>query len=131
MRVALLSLLALTACTAEVAPPAEMTDDASIATPQASMAAVYRCADSTEIFALFAEDSTGTPTVALAIGDERLRMRQVEAPPAAKFMDAAGSTSLWLNAEDVTFDRGGKSVACVSAAAEAEAAASAAHGTTP
>ncbi len=129
MRYAFLPLLLLAACKAEVAPPAEPVATPDVATPVASAAAVFFCADSTEIFALFGEDSTGTSTVALAIGDERIRMRQVEAASGAKYADSAATATLWNKGEEVLFDRGGTSVSCQSRSSAATAP-SAAHGAT-
>lgn len=132
MRFALLPLLMLTACSADVAPPAEAAPSmpAEVLAPQGASAAVYYCPDASEIFALFAEDSLGASSVALAIGDERIRMRQVEAASGTKYADSVGTTTLWNKGEEVVLDRSGTSQTCTTTNPN-PAPPTGAHGATP
>lgn len=76
----------------------------------ASVAAAFRCADSTQIFALFRTDSAGKAEVALAIGDERLHLPQVTSASGARYADS--SATFWNKGDGAEFSRGGKQTSC-------------------
>jgi membrane-bound inhibitor of C-type lysozyme len=113
MRRAPFALLLLAACApkpaAESANPDSVTPP-TMAPPPGAAAAVFSCDDKSEIFALFATDSSGTGVVSLAIGDERVRLRQVASASGARYADS--TTTFWNKGNEVTFERGGKTVTC-------------------
>ena len=94
------------------APDSTPPAGAAIATAPtgASVAAAFRCADSTQIFALFRTDSTGRAEVALAIGDDRLHLPQLVSASGARYGDS--STTFWNKGDEADFTRGGKQVSC-------------------
>lgn len=116
MRHAPLALLLLAACAPKAAQDAANPDsakEAMLAPPPGAAAAVFNCSDpeKTEIFALFATDSSGTGVVSLAIGDERIRLRQVPAASGARYADS--TATFWNKGNEVTLERGGKTLTCV------------------
>ena len=116
MRRAPLALLLVAACAPKAASDAANPDsakEAMMAPPPGASAAVFNCDDKTEIFALFATDSSGTGVVSLAIGDERVRLRQVPAASGARYADS--TATFWNKGNEVTFERGGKTVTCTTA----------------
>lgn len=139
MRVAPLCVLALAACSSKPAPDAVPTEAAlSAPAPAGASAAVYTCTDSTEIFALFATDSSGTSVVSLAIGEARLRLRQTTAASGAKYGDS--TATFWNKGDEVTLDWNGVSRQCTAMpmgggesapATTSGGRPSAVHGTTP
>ena len=97
---------------ADTAPTTDTTPAAPVATAPtgASVAAAFRCTDSTQVFALFRADSAGKPEVALAIGDERLHLPQLVAASGARYGDSA--TTFWNKGDEAELTRAGKSVTC-------------------
>jgi membrane-bound inhibitor of C-type lysozyme len=114
MRLALPALALLTACgskSAPEAPPAGVIPPPSA--PQGVAAAVYTCTDSTEVFALFANDSSGTSVVSLAIGEARLRLRQVQSASGARYSDS--TNTFWNKGGEVTLEWNGVTRTCTEA----------------
>lgn len=92
---------------ANTAPPAAPS------LPPGSAAAAYICPDKSEIFAMYVNDSTGKPIVALAIGSIRMRLPQVQSASGAKYADA--TASLWNKGNQVTFEHQGITKVCTTA----------------
>ena len=110
MRCAPIALLLVAACAPKAASDAANPDSgkqAMMAPPPGASAAVFNCTDKakTEIFALFATDSSGTGVVSLAIGDERIRLRQVTSASGARYADS--TATFWNKGNEVTLERGG------------------------
>ncbi len=123
MRHAPIALLLLAACAPKPATEAANPDSAKqalLAPPVGASAAVFNCSDSakTAIFALFATDSSGASVVSLAIGDERVRLRQVPAASGARYADS--TATFWNKGNEVTLERGGTTLTCVTAPAATE-----------
>ncbi|MEI2719865.1 MAG: MliC family protein [Gemmatimonadales bacterium] len=118
MRRSSLAILLLTACAPKAASDAANPDSgtqAAMAPPPGAAAAVFNCTDTakTEIFALFATDSSGTGVVSLAIGDERIRLRQVTSASGARYADS--TAVFWNKGNEVTLERGGTTLTCTTA----------------
>jgi len=136
MRFVPFALIVLAACGPKADPNAVSAETgAPQSAPQGTAAAVYTCDDKSEIFALFANDSSGTSVVSLAIAEARVRLRQVESASGAKYADS--TATFWNKGDTVTLEWSGTTRTCTPMpnAAPSEAAGattpSAAHGTTP
>jgi membrane-bound inhibitor of C-type lysozyme len=93
----------------------DLTPLAPAATASATNhAAVFTCADSLQIFALFTTDSAGHSTVALAINDDRLHLPQLRSADGARYGDS--SAIFWNKGDSATFDWRGRSRRCGGAA---------------
>ncbi len=117
MRCAPIALLLVAACAPKAASDAapDSGKQAALAPPPGAAAAVFNCTDKekTEIFALFATDSSGTGVVSLAIGDERIRLRQVTSASGARYADS--TAVFWNKGNEVTLERGGTTLTCTTA----------------
>jgi membrane-bound inhibitor of C-type lysozyme len=129
-------MILLAACGPKADPNAVSTETgAPQSAPQGTAAAVYTCDDKSEIFALFANDSSGTSVVSLAIAEARVRLRQVPSASGAKYADS--TATFWNKGDTVTFEWGGTTRVCTAmpttegGASTGSTAPSAVHGTTP
>jgi len=139
MRFVPFAVILLAACGPKADPNAVSTETgAPQSAPQGTAAAVYTCDDKSEIFALFANDSSGTSVVSLAIAEARVRLRQVESASGAKYADS--TATFWNKGDTVTFEWNGTTRTCTTmpstdaggtAGAAGGTPPSAAHGTTP
>lgn len=139
MRLVPLALILLAACGPKADPNAVSTETgAPTSAPQGTAAAVYTCDDQSQIFALFADDSSGTSVVSLAIAEARVRLRQVASASGTKYAD---STATFLTKGDtVTLEWNGATRTCTAmpttdaggtSGTAGATTPSAAHGTTP
>ncbi len=111
MRFVPFALIALAACGPKTDPNAVSTETgAPQSVPQGTAAAVYTCTDSTEVFALFANDSSGTSVVSLAIGEARVRLRQVASASGARYSDS--TTTFWNKGDSITLEWNGTTRTC-------------------
>ncbi|MES2305116.1 MAG: MliC family protein [Gemmatimonadota bacterium] len=114
--IVLTATIAITAAACAPAPKADQVaadtlKPATAATPASpSVAAAFRCSDSSQVFALFRSDAAGKSEVALAVGDERLHLPQLVAASGARYGDS--TTTFWNKGDSATFSRGGKALAC-------------------
>lgn len=122
MRFVPIALMLLAGCSPKKAPDAAITQTPSTpgmantappaapSMPPGSAAAAYICPDKSEIFAMYVNDSTGKPIVALAIGSIRMRLPQVQSASGAKYADA--TTTFWDKGNQVTFEHQGITKVC-------------------
>lgn len=131
MRFVPFAVIVLAACGPKADPNAVSTETgAPQSAPKGTAAAVYTCDDKSEIFALFADDSSGTSVVSLAIAEARVRLRQVESASGAKYADS--TATFWNKGDTVTLEWNGATRTCTTMpTTDAGATPSAAHGTTP